>query len=547
MSEQELKLHVPSHARAGIVKELTLQPVTRVRLHALYFDTPTRALVKARIALRLRQEGRKWIQTLKMPGDHPLSRIELNHARPGPSLDLTLYEGTEAGNALAKISEPLGICYETDVKRTLRTVRTRQGQVEIAFDQGLLRAGALELPISEIEFELISGRVEAIFTLGKRWQKTYGLVMDARSKAERGDCLAMLDQTLAQLKSENQDEAEQASAKAIAKFWAPRGALPVVLEPQMSVAQALTVVTHECLDQIIRNAAVLAEVDTAGVMQMEQTEHVHQLRVGIRRLRSAWSLFNGLTPLPAQELRDAIKPHFAKLGGTRDDDVLNETLLPVLSAAGQPPLELVNNTTDEIPASAVVTSEAFQSWLLDILAHTIAPAKVLPESTASVAATDPVAVSGTTSVQILMPKAAEAAAEAAPLVKELTLKQALIGKLQKWHKRVLRDGLRFEEIDIEARHELRKRAKRLRYGLQFAEALLPENRLRSYRKQLAQVQDILGEMNDLAVARERFVLLRDTQPSAWFACGWITSQLEALTHQASSAFKQLAKTEHFWR
>jgi CHAD domain-containing protein len=111
----------------------------------------------------------------------------------------------------------------------------------------------------------------------------------------------------------------------------------------------------------------------------------------------------------------------------------------------------------------------------------------------------------------------------------------------------LRDGLRFEEIDIEARHELRKRAKRLRYGLQFAEALLPENRLRSYRKQLAQVQDILGEMNDLAVARERFVLLRDTQPSAWFACGWITSQLEALTHQASSAFKQLAKTEHFWR
>jgi triphosphatase len=516
MSEQELKLHVPSHAQAGIVKDLTQQQVTRIQLHALYFDTPTRALVKARIALRLRQEGRHWIQTLKMPGDHPLSRIELNHARPDPSLDLSLYAGTEAGDALAKISEPLGICYETDVKRMLRTVKTRQGQVEIAFDQGWLRAGALTLPISEIEFELISGQVEAIFIIGQRWQTSHGLVMDARSKAERGDCLALLDQTLTQLKSQPQVEAQQqACAKAIATFWAPRNAQKVGLDPQMSVTQALNMVTHECLDQIIRNAAVLAEVDTAGVMQIEHAEHVHQLRVGIRRLRSAWSLFNGLAPLPAQELRDAIKPHFAKLGSTRDDDVLNETLLPILSAAGQPPLAWRKGATHEVSASDVVTNNGFQRWLLDILSHAITPRHAQPKTT--------------------------------DRVKEVTLKQGLIDKLQKWHKRMLRDGLRFETLDTEARHALRKRAKRLRYGLQFAEALLPQKRLRSYRKQLALVQDILGEMNDLAIARERFVLLRDTQPSAWFACGWITSQLDTLTHQASAAFKQLAKTAHFWR
>lgn len=560
MSEQELKLHVPAHARAGIAKELTQQPVTRMRLHALYFDTPSRALVKARIALRLRQEGRKWIQTLKMPGDHPLSRIELNHPRPGPILDLSLYAGTLPGEALAQITEPLGICYETDVKRTLRSVRTRQGVVEIAYDLGMLRAGALELPISEIEFELLSGNVEAIFVVGKRWSRAHGLIMDARSKAERGDCLALLDQTLTQIDSDQsaridkeksdskQETLDLARTKAIAKFWAPRGALAVALSANMTVAQALTMVTHECLDQIIRNAAVLAEVDTAGIMQAGQAEHVHQLRVGIRRLRSAWSLFNGLTPLPPQLLRDAIKPHFAKLGGTRDDDVLNEQLIPILLAAGQPPLILERDGSQDLPASSVVTSDAFQSWLLDLIAHTIAPPKTSVEVALAATSVEP-------SVVGLAPPPQSAASaettadktEAVRLIKTLTLKQALIGKLQKWHKRVLRDGLRFEEIDIEARHELRKRAKRLRYGLQFAEALLPENRLRSYRKQLAQVQDILGEMNDLAVARERFVLLRDTQPSAWFACGWITSQLEALTHQASSAFKQLAKTEHFWR
>ena len=53
-------------------------------------------------------------------------------------------------------------------------------------------------------------------------------------------------------------------------------------------------------------------------------------------------------------------------------------------------------------------------------------------------------------------------------------------------------------------------------------------------EQLASVQDILGEMNDLAVARDRFILLRDAQPSAWFACGWITSRLDALTIEATA-------------
>ena len=553
MSEQELKLHVPSKVRSAVSKELTQQPVTRVRLHALYFDTPTRALVKARIALRLRQEGRKWVQTLKMPGDHPLARIELNHPRPGPSLDLTLYEGTPAAQALASLNEPLGVCYETDVKRMLRTVRTRQGQVEIAFDQGSIRAGSIELPISEVEFELVSGRVEAIFTLGQRWQKAFGLIMDARSKSERGDVLSTLNQTLDQIKADTPENIDNINAKAIAKFWGPRGVQPITLNPQMTVAQALTAVTHECLDQIIRNAATLAEVDTAGIMQVGGAEHVHQLRVGIRRLRSAWSLFNGLTTLPPIELREAIKSHFAKLGGSRDIDVLNETILPVLRAAGQPPLVLTHEEdADQVPAHQVVTSNEFQTWILDMVAHTIAPPKTSSPAEKTIGTPTPVVTHGSTTVQIVTSQSA-----ASPLVdaskveiekpvKELTLKQALIGKLKKWHKRVLQEGLKFEEIDIEARHELRKRAKRLRYGLQYAESLLPEARLRTYRKQLANVQDILGEMNDLAVARERFVVLRDTQPSAWFACGWITSRLEALTHKAAAEFKELAKAVHFW-
>ena len=345
--------------------------------------------------------------------------------------------------------------------------------------------------------------------LGTRWQQVHGLILDVRSKAERGDQLAQLADTLKKIESAEPDQQANTTQKAIANFWGPRSAAAVVLGPTMTHQAGLSAVMTECLEQIICNAAQLAEVDTLGVCKAGTAEHVHQLRVGIRRMRSAWSFFNGLTELPPLDAREAIKHHFALLGGTRDDDVLNETLLPILQAAGQPPLILDSDTSAD-QADAVARDPAFQTWLLDMLAFITRPASDTPDEA-------------------------------------LALNQSLTIKLRKWHRQVLRDGLRFNELNIEERHALRKRAKRLRYALQFAESLLPRERLRHYRKQLANVQDVLGEMNDLAVARERFVGLRDTQPSAWFACGWITSRLDALTQDACAAFKQLSRTEHFWR
>ncbi|MCJ9710522.1 CYTH domain-containing protein, partial [Bordetella hinzii] len=54
MSEQELKLHVPAAAVGGVRQEIAGRQATRLPLRAMYFDTPERELVKARIALRLR-------------------------------------------------------------------------------------------------------------------------------------------------------------------------------------------------------------------------------------------------------------------------------------------------------------------------------------------------------------------------------------------------------------------------------------------------------------------------------------------------------------
>jgi len=516
MSEQELKLHVPREARAGVEKSLRRGAVTTVRLRAQYFDTPDHDLARAGVGLRLRLEGRRWVQTLKMPGKHQLEKIEINVSRPGPSLDLSVYADTPAKRIMAKHAQKLGIVYETDIRRLLRRIRTAAGLVEVALDQGHIQAGDLKLPVSEVEFELISGEPQAMFLLGLKWLSTYGLVLDLRSKAERGSTLAALAKRLGQLGQLDDAATTAARAKAIASYWAPRGATAIKLNSEMTCEQALSAVTMECISQIARNAAVLAEIDTAGLYRAGNPEHTHQLRVGIRRLRSAWSLFQKLSPLPPEPWRQELKAHFAALGTARDDDVLRETVMPELSAAGQPPLAL-KSQAEQAPSMNITKSVAFQRWLVELLAWTIGAHPLQTE-------TD----------------------DSNHRHKTPDLHTALGKQLYKWHARVLTDGLKFEKLPLESKHDVRKRAKRLRYGLQFAESLLPAKKLKNYRRSLAAVQDILGEMNDLYVAREKFEDLREGQPSAWFAVGWIASRLSVLDKQAQAAFKDLKQADHFW-
>lgn len=508
MSEQELKLNVPAVVWRAVERDVLRGTVTRVRLRAQYFDTPNRDLVKARISLRLRLEGRRWVQTLKMPGAHAMDRIELNHPRPGPTLDLSVYDGTAAHKVLQALHEQLSVCYETDVKRLFRRTRVDSNIVEMALDQGVIRAGDLTLPIREIEFELISGAIQSLFTIGKKWQTKHGLLLDLRSKAERGDRLAQLHQTL--LTSQRQDLAatQAAQAAAVAGFWGATGVQAIALKPSMTCEHALAAITQECLSQVARNAAILSEIDTAGICRAGTPEHLHQLRVGLRRLRSAWALFKGFANLPEQSLRDDIRIHFSLMGNTRDDDVLRETVMPVLNAAGQPPLNL-NNHPEQASGTNLTASKDFQGWLIDMMAFAVT-------------------------------------VDDRPALTTNHLRQTLRKRLHKWHQQVVSEGLKFKTLEIESKHVLRKRTKRLRYGLQFAESLLPSTRLKHYRKDLTVIQDVLGEMNDLYVARDRFEKLKDDQPPAWFAVGWIASRLEVLTQDAVKAFASLKRADHFW-
>lgn len=552
MSEQELKLHVPAATRQAVQKEVKQREATRIRLHAMYFDTPERELARARIAIRLRQEGNDWVQTLKMPGINAITRIEMNHPRPGPVLDLSVYAGTEVEAALSAIKGELGLRYETDVLRLLRKVRTRYGTVELAYDTGILRAGALELPISELEFELVSGRPAAIFAVARGWQQRHSLVLDPRSKSERGDALAQLAERLAEEDAKAGDDLEARRAQAIAQFWAPRGAASVKLREDMTAPQALGRIAAECLDQIARNAAVLAEVDTEGVYRAGNSEHVHQLRVGVRRLRSAWKLFEGwVAPLPDAMLQ-GVRTHFAAFGANRDQDVLNETVAPALLRAGMPviPMEAAPPEQD---AQTIAGGKAFQAWLLDLLEWSLDVPPALPSDgaqtiangTPSDTAPEPaIRLEGGLSVSNVKPTIIPMLA---PEPDPRRLRKQLARRLHRWHSKVADQGTQFAKLDIPTRHELRKRGKRLRYSLAFAESLLPAAKLRGYRKLLSKVQDVLGEINDLAVAKDYYESCTATHPQAWFALGWISARLEELAVEAQKAFDALAQSKPFWR
>ena len=124
----------------------------------------------------------------------------------------------------------------------------------------------------------MSGKPRAIFAAARGWQQRHALVLDPRSKSERGDALAQLAHKLAEVDAAAGDDHQARRAEAIARFWAPRAAA-IKLREDMSPPQAMGAIAAECLDQIARNAAVLAEVDTEGVYRAGNSEHVHQLRV----------------------------------------------------------------------------------------------------------------------------------------------------------------------------------------------------------------------------------------------------------------------------
>ena len=542
MHEIELKFQVPAAQRAAVDRAVagrTVQP--RVRLQAAYFDTAQRALAKAKLALRVRREGRRRVQTLKGATADGMTRLEHNVAlgpRPGaaaepPQADPALHAGTPVGDRLfaalglgtdgadartddrahgdAPAGEPLALLYRTDILRRAGLQRSAFGRVELAFDSGSITAGDATLAVCELEIELLAGSPLAVLDVARRWLPRFGLWLDTRSKSERGDMLAR--------------------GEAVAP---PRVAEAVNLTPEMSGAQALRCVLESCADQVIGNASQIASGEHAD-------EHVHQLRIGLRRLRTALQFFDrtldaapaGTSSLVAADstLAGAAATLFRRLGAARDQVVIEAgfgaDLQAALQAAG------VSGDGPRAPASGaeeaphvVLREVASQGLLLDLLAATQVADRV------GVSA----AIAGEASMRSL------AAAADGP-----DLRDQLAARLNRWHRRAAADAKRYRKLDDAGRHRLRKHVKRLRYALEFSAALFPRRAVRRYLRALRAAQERLGAINDVVVAMEAFKRSCDTDPRAWFALGWLAARREVLMAQALPDLKKFAGAKRFWK
>ena len=498
MHEIELKFQVPPGQRDALDKAVAGRtPTRRVRLQAAYCDTAQRALAQARMALRVRREGRQWVQTLKGATADGMTRLEHNVPLVGaagaggavPPVDPALHAGTPAGDRLQTAlgnapGEPLGVLFLTDILRRTRVQRTSLGSVELALDTGWIAAGGSKLAVHEFEIELLGGAPQAVILAARRWVLRFGLWLDTRSKAERGDMLA----------------------RGVA-MAPPRAAAAVRLAPDMSAAQALRCVLATCADQVLVNASQVASGEHGD-------EHVHQLRVGLRRLRSGLRLFEG-TPVDAG-LALAAAALFGRLGAARDQVVIEGEFAAELQAAlqamgvsgGVPRASLPDG--GEVPA-AVLRDAASQTLLLDLLAALHADAPTV-ETAAAPAAVEP-------------------------------LRDRLAARLNRWHRRAAADAKRYPELDDEGRHRLRKRIKRLRYALEFSAALFKPRELRRSLAALRAVQERLGAINDVVVAMEAFKRHRDTDPRAWFALGWLAARREVLIAKALPDLKTFARAK----
>ena len=508
--EIELKFLVPHASRKALAVEMARASASLERrtLAAMYLDTPDRRLASEGIAWRLRREGRRWVQTLKAARANALERFEHEVLRPDASTDASLHAGTPVGDRLLKLlrkaeaaGEFAGVRYRTEVRRTLRRVRTRGAVVEVAFDEGRILAGPRPGPeeatggppeaplrLCEIEFELVSGSPLAMLELAERWRKRFGLILDPRTKAERGDRLA--------------DGL---------RFAAVRKGRSPAYPGDASVLDAFCAVLDECLDQIGRNAIGLVDGDPAL-----RVEHVHQMRVGIRRLRSGLRSFRGWVPAPPPPLVDGLRALFDPLGLSRDADVLDAGVAAALAEAGAPPLEARAVGTPAPDPREAVASAAVQQLMLAWLSWRVGLVEeALPGDAA--------------------PDAATADSKPFPLQAER--------RLRRWHRAIADAAKAFDSLDDTALHALRKRIKRQRYAAEFFAPVLKAGALARYLKRLAVVQDRMGELNDLIVARERYQAMVADDPAAWFALGWLAARIAELKGLARPELERLARTQ----
>ena len=507
--EVELKLTVPPASahkaeRLPWLRKLAKGSISRSEISSTYFDTKKLKLRRHGVTLRVRKAGSKRIQTIKGDGaggglargeredDIKSAQPQLKHAKGTPLAPLVT----------KKLKRKLRPVFRTDIRRSVLDVQLNGSKIELAFDRGKVVAGRSSEPIHEIELELKDGSTEDIVELARRLRANVPVSFGARTKPERGYALKT------------------------GEVDAPVHATPILLKPDQSAGSAFTQIGLSCLQHLAANERAVLARDAEGV---------HQMRVGLRRLRAAISLFGDIvTGRDAEALKDELKWLTEELGPARDLDVLAKEAIA--------PLRETNPETSEI---AVLGKDVERKRRNEFTRASDAVADRRFREVVLRAA-----------LWLLDGAWSQAKGNAAGRrSKSITALAADI--LDRRARKIIKKTKRLQELDALHRHKLRIAVKKFRYGCEFFESLFEHAKAhKRYERALTELQDALGKLNDIEVHSRRGHRVanprkRERQQSQKaYAMGLLTGQEQAkrgeLITRATRAGRRIADARPFW-
>jgi inorganic triphosphatase YgiF len=505
--EIELKLavaprHLAALERAPMLRSAGSQR-TRKRLYTVYYDSPEGALWRQGVALRLRRDGRRWLQTVKWGGDvagglH--TRGELEHEVPGPLADFSVITEPALASvfASAELRAQLKPAFVTEFERlSVLVAPAADISIEVCIDRGSVKSGNRVEKLSELELELKSGPPWRLYETALALMGATPFTVELRSKAARG--YALLG----------------------AGPERPVKGVPAELRTDMTVHEAFRAVVLACLGQF--------QANQHGMLTGGDHEFLHQMRVALRRLRSAFALFGPVLPpakvtAPLAELRRLGRA----LGAARDWDVFETERLPGVARHFKDHRALaalareVDATRRSRGAAArrAVSGVRCQRFQLQLAAGLLAGDWLA---------------------------AAEGEARDALEGPVLPFAQRMLeDRLQKARKRAKKLG---ERTDPEL-HQLRIAVKKVRYAAEFFAPLFDVAPVKAFRDAAARLQDTLGIVNDASVVAP---LLKEAgldrgllREAGALVAGWSGAEAQREKQNLPVLWRGFLRTSGYW-
>jgi inorganic triphosphatase YgiF len=384
--------------------------------------------------------------------------------------------------------------FETVVRRTTRSIKVRGSEIELAIDDGEVRAGEERQDLREVELELKAGNAEGLLLAAERLLAGHELKLSSRSKAERGYRLAL---------GKKDDSIE------------PEKARPARISRKDTCRKALSSMLESAVRQVL--------VNRRAVLETNDPEASHQLRIGLRRLRSALRVLRPVVDRTSLRAFERCARDMGRsVGVLRDADVL---------------ISGIHASVEAVATDKTGFAELHEALVRNRDAKRDEVRRVLRGAQ-------------WTKLQLYLTLWPRTLNEIDGLNKPIT-KHARRALAEAW-KKPAKLGRHLDRLDGAQRHEMRKALKKLRYQAEFMRPLFDQREGKQFIRRLKDLQDVFGYINDVRMTPRLVEIQRERQAgseaarAASYAAGHHDAEGAHVWRRASKAWRKLEHSPRFW-